>query len=828
MKKKVGYLITPLITAIIVLIIYYMNDLYPFEMNSIVQVDADYQFIPVMYKLYDIIHGDLNIFYSGIGLGNSIYTSLIIQGSLFSPLTLLLYFTSRDNIINYFNIIILIKIALISLTSYIYFKYKYKTNEFYIILFSIIYTFSGWVILNYFNIMWLDSVILFPLIILFLDKLIYEGKYYGYVIVLALSIIISYYISLFILIFIFIYSFLNIFVLLKKEKRKKTILLLGISTLNAILISSFSLIPSLFHTFTSSRLSNNGHYELFNNTINKILYLMGLSLPFILFILMNFNCKDDKKNIYVYRILLILYSIGIILEPINMALHFGSYWSFPYRYSFITCFILVSIGLYYLTKKGIEYGKVRIIPMLIVTIFSVLVVLYNHKVLDVIKDSQITLDFNDFEVFKKIDLILITFIIMKVFTLMIKNKHLTNIFLVITTLIEIFIITSWTMYYSSGYYLTKEANEANNDLVFDNEYLYRYKIDYPYYSLDYGFILRVNTLDNWLHILPDGMTDVYKSLGYLISDTSIKSKGGTIFTDNLLNMNYTISKNNLDNRIYERVKEGKEYKLYRYKTLMPFGIIYDSDNNLKTDDSGFYLHNQIYQSLFSKEDNIIDSKTIYNNHNEECFIINEQLSEENYVYLDLTYNGDNIDYIKVNDEYFYNLDNYIKYLGIYERDIDIKICPKENKDIDDVELGTIKVNKYQEFINNINQNVNVSYDNGYQIKAYSDNHYNSLFLPINNIKGYTIKLNGENIKADKYLDNFISIKLSEGENNISIKYHEPYLLISIIMSIIGVISLILSKHIRINNKYILDITYYLYLFLGACIYIYFYVYSFIK
>ncbi len=661
-----------------------------------------------------------------------------------------------------------------------------------------------------------------------LDKLIYEEKYYGYVLLLALSIAINYYISLFILMFIFIYSFLNIFVYLDKDKRKKIILLLGISTFNAILISSFSLIPSLYHTFTSSRLSNSGNYELINHTINKILYLMGLSLPLILFILMNFTYKEDKKSLYVYRILLILYSIGIILEPINLALHFGSYWSFPYRYSFITCFILVNTGLYYLSKKGIKDENVRIIPILLVMTFSVLVLLYNFKNLQVIKDSQITLDFNEMKVFKKILLMLITFIIMKVFTLKIKNRNITNIFLIATTLVEIFIITSWTMYYSNGYYLSKEANEVNNNLNFENNYLYRYKVDYPYYSLDYGFVLRVNTLDNWLHILPNGMTDTYESLGYLISDTSIKSKGGTILTDNLLNMNYIISKEKLDDRMYQNIEKGYKYKLYKYKEIMPFGIIYKSSNKLKEYDYGFYLHNQIYQSLFDRKDELITIKTFYNDSNDKCFNINETLSEEDYVYLDLTYNESDIDYISINNTYHYNIEHYIKYLGIYDNDIDIKICSKEDKNIDGIDLGTINVNKYKELINSINQNVTVNYNNGYKIYAYSETDDNSLFLPINNIKGYKITLNNQNIKADKYLDNFISIKLSKGDNNIIIKYHEPYLLVSIILSIISILLLLFSKYININNKYILNVAYYLYIILGLSMYLYFYVYSFIK
>lgn len=87
---------------------------------------------------------------------------MIIQGSIFSPLSLLLYFTSTDNIVNYFNI------------------------------------------------MWVDSVILFLLIVMYLEELLNNDKYFGYVVTLSLSLIISYYISYFILFYYFIYIFMVI------------------------------------------------------------------------------------------------------------------------------------------------------------------------------------------------------------------------------------------------------------------------------------------------------------------------------------------------------------------------------------------------------------------------------------------------------------------------------------------------------------------------------------------------------------------------------------------------------------------------------------------
>ena len=144
-KKYYKYFISFVITFIILGIIYIFNGLYPFGNNSVVQVDADYQFIPVLFRIYDFLHGNAGIIYDDIGLGNNIYISMIIQGSLFSPINLLLYFTPRENILNYFNIIVMIKICFISLTTYIYINNKYKVNEYYKILFSILYGLSGYI-----------------------------------------------------------------------------------------------------------------------------------------------------------------------------------------------------------------------------------------------------------------------------------------------------------------------------------------------------------------------------------------------------------------------------------------------------------------------------------------------------------------------------------------------------------------------------------------------------------------------------------------------------------------------------------------------------------
>ena len=301
--KKIRFILPSVITLLILFIIFDFNNLYPFDNNSIVKVDADYQFIPILYHIYDFLHGDVGIIYNDIGLGNNIYISMIIQGSIFSPLSMLLYFTDRENIVNYFNIIVIVKMCLLSLTSYIYINSVYKVKEYYKIIFSVLYAFSGWVLLNYFNVMWLDSVILFPLIVMFLNKMLDSGKCLGYIITLSLSLIISYYISYFILLFILFYSFLYTFLKVDKDKAKKVIFKLGISTLIAILISSFSLLPTLYQTFISSRIDNSYVSNIISNFMNKSLYLMLSSIFLVFFAKLILKFKGDKKNVYIFFIL---------------------------------------------------------------------------------------------------------------------------------------------------------------------------------------------------------------------------------------------------------------------------------------------------------------------------------------------------------------------------------------------------------------------------------------------------------------------------------------------------------------------------------------------
>lgn len=819
MKKYFRYLISSIITLVILLILFYIQGLYPFSDNSIVQVDADYQFIPVLYRIYDFLHGNANIIYDDIGLGNSIYTSMIIQGSIFSPLSLLLYFTKRDNIVNYYNILVIVKFCLLNLTTYIYINKSYKIKEYYKVIFSVLYTFSGWVILNYFNIMWLDCVILFPLIVMYLDKLLKENKYMGYVITLSLSLIISYYISYFIILFILFYSFIYIFLKLDKDKVKKTIVILGVSTFISVLISAFSTFPSVYQTLISSRLDNTSYsVSLFNNFMNKSIFLI-FSLVFVfLFICLLFKFKRNSVDIYIVVLLFMLFGIGLFIEPINVGLHLGSYWSFPYRYSFITIFIMMIGSIYYIDKFNFRgFNKYKISRLVIYILSVICLVLVFNLYKSSIVDSQVVLDFDDYLVYLKILLIsgLVLFIIILSFSF---SGVFRYILFSISCLLEIFIFCSFTMYYSNGYYLSKDSNDINNNLSIVRDDLSRYKMGYTSYSPDYGFIYRVNTLDNWLHILPNGEVDTYNRFGYGNTDTCVRSYGGTIFSDWLFNVRYLIDKYDDKNiNMYNLIDSYDDYYLYEYKYNSSFGYVFNKDSDILYDNDLFSLQNDIYRELFDKNNDLIKINS-YSYEFDSSINFVYEIDELGSVYLSL---DSNVDSILVNGNNINIVDDlYIIDLGMYDSDINIYIS---DSDIDNISfsIGFIKYNDIINLDGNVKDIDKVK--NGYDINVYNEYDNGYLFLPINNIPGIYAYVNDRLVDVDSYIDNFVLIKLDSGDNRIEIRYELPLFKIGICLSILGVICLLIVKYFK-YNKFILNLGYYIYIIVCLLFYIYYYVY----
>lgn len=135
----------------------------PFGKGAYLPVDAFSQYTNYLHYFKDIISGDVSILYSlGKSLGGDMYS--LFTYYLVSPYNILMLFFPKSEVPYAFTLILALKTASTGL-SFFYFLSRKKDVKFSNLIFSCMYALSAYVITYGFNIMWLDSIILLPLVI---------------------------------------------------------------------------------------------------------------------------------------------------------------------------------------------------------------------------------------------------------------------------------------------------------------------------------------------------------------------------------------------------------------------------------------------------------------------------------------------------------------------------------------------------------------------------------------------------------------------------------------------------------------------------------------
>ena len=234
-KNNKNYVLAVILPIVIMLIVYIFNHIYPFGDNIVAMGDGYNQYPGMLNNFLNIIKGKENLFYSFKGLlGFNTYASLVYYTFNITNIFGLLF----SNVIKFYNFIVIFKIMLCSLTMFIYLNYVRKRKINY--LFSICYALSTYNLLYYFNYMWFDSVIMFPIVMIGIEKIFKEDCYLLYVVSLSCTIIFNFYIGYMICIFSVIYF---IYKSIIKGFNKSRIFKYLFYSLLSGLISAFALVP---------------------------------------------------------------------------------------------------------------------------------------------------------------------------------------------------------------------------------------------------------------------------------------------------------------------------------------------------------------------------------------------------------------------------------------------------------------------------------------------------------------------------------------------------------------------------------------------------------
>lgn len=209
--KENAYVFTAFfVAAILMLIVYFCNEVIPFGDRTVLRMDLFHQYGPLFAELYDRVTGLKSFIYSWTSGGGSSFLGNYYN-YLSSPVAIIILAFGHENIPESIGAMVLIKNALAAATMAYFLKKSFKKNDFTVAAFGVMYAFCGFFIAYYWNIMWIDAMYLLPLVVLGIEKLINENKAKLYVISLAVTFIANYYMAFMVCVFSLIYFFVYYF-----------------------------------------------------------------------------------------------------------------------------------------------------------------------------------------------------------------------------------------------------------------------------------------------------------------------------------------------------------------------------------------------------------------------------------------------------------------------------------------------------------------------------------------------------------------------------------------------------------------------------------------
>ena len=173
----------------------------PFGQYSMLYSDMYHQYYPFFKAFREALRsGDSLLYNWSVGMGMD-YLGLVSY-YLASPLNLLTVIVPESWMLPFFSLLMPIKLGLASLFFALFLKKIFGKSDLSITLFGCFYGMCAWALGYQWNIMWLDTFALLPLVALGTVSLLRDKKFILYTVTLFLSIFSNYYIGFFTCIFV--------------------------------------------------------------------------------------------------------------------------------------------------------------------------------------------------------------------------------------------------------------------------------------------------------------------------------------------------------------------------------------------------------------------------------------------------------------------------------------------------------------------------------------------------------------------------------------------------------------------------------------------------
>ncbi len=846
MKKSKQYIISFFISFILFIITCYNANIIFGGTKSFLLSDLRAQYIAFFAYLQEVFMGSESLFYSfSKGLGGNMIGTFAYY--LASPLNFIIVFFSKQSLDNAILLIISLKIGLAGLTMFSYLKGKYEYRKT-LYIFSSCYALMGYIVVYFFNSMWLDAIYLAPLLLLGIDKIIAGKKSLLYGLVLFLVILTNYYIGYMLCLLSCLYFIYQMILKYNFKENKEliveSVVKFGITSLIAGCMAFVLFLPTIYELAVNVGrvgLINPGETVIKFNILEQFarfymgahnkenilnhssaaLYTGLIILPLVYFYFVNKEIKV-KEKLFSAIILLILTS-GLFIPQIDFVWHgFSDTHSFDFRYSFIISMFLIIIACKSFYKiKNVDL-KHYLIFLIIYLILSTIIIVKEY-------------------IFLESWFVYLSVVVMILYLLLLKSYHKSSNKdkKLLTSLLMILVFAEMSLnFYLSIYKYEFESTDEYNisfntinaqlkDIRPKEKEFYRIEKEIQYGFND-SMLLDYNGVTIFISTLNKKMQLILENMGYHISPSFVRyNVNGSPISDAILGLKYILSREgdlNYDlitsfpyssyiGLLFDEFKD--DVYVYENPNSLSLGFMVNDKVNSFIDifkegkiTNEFEVQNYMLKTMLDSKDDYLKSYYIEKISNNEfevtinngsdiyirvpSLIVDKEVKIFMYINDELikVYNQNKVEIYRVKNKYENSKIKFRIETSINEEQVDfMALFYYLNEELFLDGIKELKKNQLQI----IKQEKN--YIKG---KIDVDEYKKVLFTSIPYEKGWTILVDGKKVDYYPIFDSFIGLNLEVGEHEIEFKFVPPLFKLGLIISIIA--SLLFILYIRFEKN----------------------------
>lgn len=762
------------------------------------------------------------------------------------PISFLCFLFSAENMYIFYNIGVILRLYLSGIAFIILCLYLKKDNTYAIVAGSIVYTFCFWNIFNattHFH--FINLVILYPMVILGIEKIINNDKPYVLTIWVFISCLSSIYFLCLIVIMTVIYVVVRLLCLYKKDFKSilKKVLIIFKYSLLGVVMAAVVVIPMMYALTDDFRVSIDTNIHLlypldyykklpamFFSVSRNYWLCMGFASPVILAMVIAVLKLKKNSFLAICNILCVFFIVSPLFgQATNGFRYITNRWSFSMA-------LLVSYDL-------VNEWDVLSDYKFILTIFTVLITV------------GLTVLGANVNIIVPLGLCLIFVAVLWTKDIVFKSFRIKQVLMIAIIVISVSFTANW-------YYLPVGANYANRAIsnidastivedgtanciknnVFDDSF-YRFSgsdlvvnssllsgthsTDY-YWSLSNKYISRFRndisiseySLMNYREYSKRSGLLTLANVKYYImpkNDSSIVPYGFSMYketddnliyiNDNYLPFGYTykhvmsyenwLELNSLDKEyaMLSNVVIDGECKDSSFFKPISKNIEYEikAEDGIKIENNTFVVENtnsKVHIQFDALDDCCLYIDIIGLNYSDGKSWLNNPISS---ISIDISNADgiiDTISYANEDDKYQYGRDSFVSYLGFNQKTNDIYISFSNigKYHFDDIAIIGTPMEEYSNNIADLSNDClkNIVFDNNKVSGNITIDESKTLLLSIPYSKYWTAKVDDE--KANVLIGNgrYIAINLNEGSHTIELKYDNKLMDYGAIISILGV------------------------------------------